>query len=88
MVAPYNNILIMSRVIYESANKKNVDVVISVRSISNSFRKLMFWLINSPLPNEVHFISGTLLAQILAAYCATTTPSVRAITRKLQMTRH
>jgi len=42
----------------------------------------MFWLIDSPLPNLVYFISGTFLAQTQAMYCATPTSSLRVIRRK------
>jgi len=59
----YIKILIMGRVIYESAYKKGVNVIISIWFISNSFKNLMFWLINSPLPNWTYFISGIFVAQ-------------------------
>ena len=81
-IDPYIKILIMSHVIYESAHKKHINVVVAVWSVSNSFKKLMFWLINSPLPNYIYFISGAFLTQTRAAYCATMISSLRAIKRK------
>jgi len=68
---PYIKIVIMDRVIYKPAHKKSVNVVVSTWSISNSFKKLMFWLINSSLPNWTYFISGIFLAQIRVSYYAT-----------------
>ena len=41
----YIKILIMGRVIYESIHKKYVNVAVAVWSISNSFKKLAFWLL-------------------------------------------
>ena len=50
-VDPYIKILIRHRVIYESTYKKYVNVIIAVWPISNSFKKLIFWLIDSSLSN-------------------------------------
>ena len=41
----------MGWVIYESAYKKYINVVVAIWFISNSFKKLMFWLIGSQLSN-------------------------------------
>ena len=48
-VDSYIKILVMGRVIYESAHKKYVNVVAVICSISNLFKK--FRLIDSPLLN-------------------------------------
>ena len=57
-------------------------MIVAVRSINNSFKKIMFWLTDSLLPNQIYFISETFLAQTSTAYYATMTSSLRAIRRK------